>query len=147
MEIKELQETDLSHLLHWFNNPVALFLSSPSSVYPYTIEAIRQILMEENQTFVLKNEDGVIGCVSYNVEKKLINHLYIHTTSRGKKNSKLLIDFIQQKFGTAEVHIHQDQREHFRLFERMNFQKSSKVSEFLFEDSIETFICMVYEKK
>lgn len=136
--IRPILKTDLEKLLHWFNNPVALFLSAPKSSFPYTMETIEIALFKENETFALHFEDELIGCISVNAENEL-SHLFIKSKFRGKKHSKDLVKYIITLKNDVSVLVHKNQREQIKLFERMNFIDSSEAFEFSFESNREEF--------
>ena len=136
--IRSILKTDIDTLLHWFNNPVALFLSSPKIQYPYSKDDMCKYLISENDTYVMEYDEELIGCISVNSDKE-ISHLLITKKDRGKKHSKILVKYLIDEKKCQSVLIHKNQREHIKLFERMNFSDSSEVFEFSFENTNESF--------
>jgi hypothetical protein len=136
--IRRILKSDLDDLLHWFNNPVALFLSSPKTSYPYSAESISHALLSKKDTYILSINDEVIGCISVNSENEL-SHLFIKPNYRDQKYSKELVKHILSLKNNVSVLINRNQREHIKLFERMNFSDSAEVFEFSFEHTKEEF--------
>ena len=136
--IRSILETDIDTLLHWFNNPVALFLSSPKTAFPYTKSELSEDLLNKKDTFLLEEDGIIIGCISVNSDDE-ISHLFIKKEFRGKKHSKTLVNYLIDENKCKTVLIHKNQREHIKLFETMNFTDSSEVFEFSFESIKEHF--------
>jgi len=140
--IHELNTSHSDILIHWFNNPVALFLSSPESCYP--IISVDDAFFKDTQTYGYFQDEQLVACVSVRLGQIL--HLFVEPKHRKKGYAKALLKFLlKQDKSELYAYVHGQQREQIRLFSSVNFLKTAEVSSFSFENIEEEFIKFISE--
>jgi ribosomal protein S18 acetylase RimI-like enzyme len=86
----------------WFQNPKDLNLVDPSMKYPFNFNKWldKYNLKDNNRTFVLKENDWIIGYMSLNLRPRNSSihlfHVFIDREHRGKGLGKMLIEYTVQ---------------------------------------------------
>ena len=100
-----------SVLSKWLSDPKTLHFTSPNSKYPFNINQWISIFykMDNVETYVLKNENWIIGHLSVKIdENKNIAHffhLFIDSENRQKGYAKKLIKYVEKHIITENDNI------------------------------------------
>jgi hypothetical protein len=141
--IKKITKTDIQTLSHWFNNPVALFLSAPHESFPLDFSLLQKKI-EQYDARGLFFEEKIIASLFF--EENKLTHFFLLPEFRKKKLSKLLLADFQRNSTYLRALVHSARRETIKLFQTMNFLDSGKKEFFEFEETKEAFIEFVWKK-
>ena len=89
-------------LSKWFSNPKILHFTSPTIKYPFNINLWISTFYKTNntETYILKNENWIIGHLSIKIEKNKniahLFHLFIDNKNRNKGYAKKLIRYVEK---------------------------------------------------
>ena len=89
-------------LSKWFSNPKILHFTSPTIKYPFNINLWISTFYKTNntETYILKNENWIIGHLSIKIEKSKniahLFHLFIDNKNRNKGYAKKLIRYVEK---------------------------------------------------
>ena len=132
-------------------NPVAFFLSNPELKYPYHFDDWINYFNNNKILYaahVNKQTVAFLCLVKHDKNNCELQHLFIRTPYRKRSISKkiitMLLDDINYKQIT--VNLEDNQREHHKLFKELNFKKTDRQKEFLFESKPYSFSKWILEK-
>lgn len=142
IKLDPMRLEDKSFVLRTYYNPVLAFLAFPA-IQEKDIDTFLKNYINEENCLIIKVNQVTVGCILIEFNQHFrVRSIFISPAFRSKKYSRLALELLKERFPNTEftAYIHDQQREHIQLFERIAYKASDEIQEFAFEGKTKKFI-------